>query len=299
LQASFPTTAHEDWKYTSLKKFLPLTNESNIGEESTFLDLKTLPQEAITLHWIDGVLKSETSRLPSAMEISFSDNTISSKPEGLEVLSYLSNEKLCTITIKKTLDQPLILIHETKTESRHSSGVQLRVKLADLAQANVLFISHQRAGHLIDSQKIQVQLGKNAHCNLMDVMLNQQATRRLSNRIASLERDAHLHQLSVMLGGAMTRLDANVLIQGIGAHATINALALLKDQEHADFFSTIEHEKEHTTSHQLVKQVLANQSRGVFTGKVHIHPQAQQVSAQQLNKISCLDPRPKSIPDLN
>jgi Fe-S cluster assembly protein SufD len=285
MDASFPTTSHEDWKYTSLKKFLPFKLEASPKLEKALpMDLLALLEGVDLLHWVDGELVESNKKTPTGLSISQKQRPWNESTEGLEVLSYMANPQLVEIRIEKNLDRPLVLIHETTHDQKSINGLQLALKLEQNTQADLLFLSIQKTEEFIDSQTLTIDLAANARLHVMDIMLSGPSTRRLATRQAILARDAHLHQLSLMLSGAMTRLNADIKIAGTGAHATVNALTLLKNHEHADFFSTIEHLKEHTTSHQLVKQVLADQSRGVFTGKVHIHPQAQQVSAEQLNK---------------
>lgn len=280
LEASFPTTSDEDWKYTSLKKFLSF-EVSPTSVTALPQELAQLIKSCHTLHYANGGLQTPQNEIPTQLKTLINKRELRPQSQGLELLSYMAQDQRLVISIEKNLDRPVLIIHQA---SQTLSGLQLEINVSPQVQVDFMVLSLSPDGAFIDSQNISVKLEQNSRLNLMDVMLNQSQTRRLSIRSASLKKDAHLHQLSLILGGAMTRVDADVHINGLGGHATVNAMSILKNQEHADFFSTIEHEKEHTTSHQLVKQVLAHQSRGVFTGKVHIHPQAQHVSAQQLNK---------------
>lgn len=58
----------------------------------------------------------------------------------------------------------------------------------------------------------------------------------------------------------------------------------LTKNEHADIFSSINHQAAHTNSDQLFKGILAGESYGAFTGKINIAQDAQQVNSNQLNK---------------
>ena len=46
----------------------------------------------------------------------------------------------------------------------------------------------------------------------------------------------------------------------------------------------IHHLAADTTSQQIAKGILNGDSKGIFTGKIHIHPHAQRVVSGQLNK---------------
>ena len=64
----------------------------------------------------------------------------------------------------------------------------------------------------------------------------------------------------------------------------MNGLYALRDEKKSDNYTEIHHNASNTTSGQLFKGILANKSRGVFTGRIFIHREAQQVDANQLNK---------------
>jgi Fe-S cluster assembly protein SufD len=46
----------------------------------------------------------------------------------------------------------------------------------------------------------------------------------------------------------------------------------------------VDHARPHTTSHELFKGVLDERARGVFNGRIHVHPQAQKTDAKQTSR---------------
>src|SRR5690606_21635039 len=69
-----------------------------------------------------------------------------------------------------------------------------------------------------------------------------------------------------------------------GANGESYALFLTNEEEHSDVYTLIDHRAADTTSAQMAKGILDGNSRGVFTGKIFIRPDAQRVSSSQLNK---------------
>ena len=53
--------------------------------------------------------------------------------------------------------------------------------------------------------------------------------------------------------------------------------------QHIDNHTRVDHLKPHTQSYQNYRGVLNGKSRGVFNGKVVVHPQAQKIEAYQNN----------------
>ena len=69
-----------------------------------------------------------------------------------------------------------------------------------------------------------------------------------------------------------------------GAEATVNALNLTKNDEHADNNILINHKSEHCNSSQNVRNILQNKSTSVFNGKVIVFEGAQKTDSNQSNK---------------
>jgi len=97
-------------------------------------------------------------------------------------------------------------------------------------------------------------------------------------------RDSRLVSHSISLGAALARHDVAIDLDGEGAQAVLNGLYLADGRQHVDHHTRIEHIKPHTTSEENYKGVLGGHARGVFNGKVTVHPQAQKSDARQSNK---------------
>lgn len=97
-------------------------------------------------------------------------------------------------------------------------------------------------------------------------------------------RSSHVTCHSIALGGALVRNDANVVLDGEGAECTLNGLYMVTGQQHVDNHTRIDHVKPYGTSRELYKGVLDGKARGVFSGKIYVHPAAQKTDAKQTNK---------------
>ena len=97
-------------------------------------------------------------------------------------------------------------------------------------------------------------------------------------------RSATVSTQSFSLGAAIARHDVQAALAGEGAEVTLNGLYLVRGRQLADFHMRVDHAKPHTTSHELFKGVLDDRSRGVFNGRIHVHPQAQKTDAKQTSR---------------
>jgi Fe-S cluster assembly protein SufD len=97
-------------------------------------------------------------------------------------------------------------------------------------------------------------------------------------------RGANVSSQTFSLGAAIARHDVQAVLAGEGAEVTLNGLYLVRGRQLADFHMRVDHARAHTTSHELFKGVLDERSRGVFNGRIHVHPQAQKTDAKQTSR---------------
>src|SRR5262249_3141091 len=65
---------------------------------------------------------------------------------------------------------------------------------------------------------------------------------------------------------------------------TLNGLSLGSGSQLIDNHTRIDHARPNCASHELYKGILDGKARGVFNGKIHVHPDAQKTDAKQTNQ---------------
>ncbi len=101
---------------------------------------------------------------------------------------------------------------------------------------------------------------------------------------ANLEKDATYRNFVFHISGHLNRRNVFMNMKAPGSHGESFNLYLTNDSEQSDIYTELNHLSPDTTSDQLAKGILDGSSKGVFTGKIHIHPDAQRVNSGQLNK---------------
>lgn len=89
---------------------------------------------------------------------------------------------------------------------------------------------------------------------------------------------------SFALGGRLVRNDITSTLEESDCHCTFNGLYLLNGKQHADHHTRIDHLAPLGTSREYYRGVLDGSSRGVFSGKVIVHPGAAHTDAHQSNR---------------
>ncbi len=103
-------------------------------------------------------------------------------------------------------------------------------------------------------------------------------------------RDSRYRSHAVSLGALLHRCDIDVSLDAQGAECSLDGLYVGAGRQHVDFHTRIDHRAAHGTSREFYKGVLDGRARGVFNGKVHVHPHAQKTDAAQSNANLLLSP---------
>jgi Fe-S cluster assembly protein SufD len=268
----------EAYKFTPLSSFLDeyfKTDSSSISAVSWELDEGNF----INLVIEDGEVKD----FPEVHGLSFRplhecrEELSGDHPFGQIELSMIKGVVI-EIAPRTKLPRPMRII-KTHSSSLGSSGVIIHLK--EGAEASVLEEAYSSGLGLFQTV---LKLGQGAHLELVQVMDNSSGTLTHSQVLGEVKKDAHLRHVLLHLGGRLTRTNAIINLEEPGAHAESYDLYLTHKNEHSDMSTQIHHRAPDTTSDQIAKGILGGESKGIFTGRIHIHPKAQRVAAGQLNK---------------
>jgi Fe-S cluster assembly protein SufD len=131
---------------------------------------------------------------------------------------------------------------------------------------------------------LDVELGADAHLTIYRLQRQSARAFHVERIEARVGAGATFIVRDSQLGGSLARLDANVSLDGRGAHAEITGVFLADGSRHLDSHILIGHRAIETTSLQDYRGIAANKGRGVFNGKTIVHPGAQQSNARQVNR---------------
>lgn len=298
LRLGLPTTKQEEWRYTSLKKGLGTelaiaeTGPLDKGQLDTIL--ADLPAVDGRIVFLNGQYQADLSLLPKGVECSSTHRDDLNNDEALTSLrAAVQGEQKLSFTINSKEKLRLLCLTLSHQAGHTIQAPSVHFEVTSNSSLSLLHYNYDEANQdeLATLGEMSLELGPNAQVTWLDLNHAQSARWSVQERKAVLAKDAQLYYTAVLLGGQLTRLNLQVIHTESGSHSTVDGLYALQGPEHSDIFSSIEHRAAHTTSSQLVKGLLSDHSRGVFTGRVHIHRDAQQVDASQLNKNLLLTPK--------
>ncbi|MCR6499556.1 Fe-S cluster assembly protein SufD [Shinella sp. CPCC 101442] len=99
----------------------------------------------------------------------------------------------------------------------------------------------------------------------------------------TLGTDAKLRLYVINAGGKLVRQEIHVVVSGEGSDLQLRGINLLGGETHNDVTFTVGHNVPHTTSTEVLRNVIFDRARGVFQGQIRVAPDAQKTDA----KMSC------------
>ena len=271
-----PTNRDESWKYTNPSKFL--SGKSNAPTVTIPNELKDLSPYCLYLDK-NGVDQSQ-SKLPEGITIEDSKSSIN-VTDFTSALGSLfeKNRFLIKIANKTKPSHPLVIIHQDEL------APSIEIQVGQFAEVDVLEVFNPDLNNestTYANTDVKVEAG--AHFQLTKTVVGGDQQIHIAKTTATLDKDANADFFIFAAGSKLTRQELVADINQSGAHVNAHGLFALRGDQHADQFITLNHNAAHTTSDQLFKMILDDQSRGVFTGKLEIAKDAQKVDASQLNK---------------
>lgn len=266
----------EAWKYSSLPKFLPDTLNA---------------ARAITAAHAHVVLSGTSvwlNTLPTGVE-----KVASTKKTGLDTWGQLP-QMGATVSLKITQDQTLEVLVAREGHALEATLAYLNLEVADGVKLKLIQrIQGSKAG--VTSQRTEINLHADAQVDHAIILTEGTEGLHVSQFESQLAERALLKQTFVVSGGQQIRLDVKATLAGVEAHAGLASLTKLKGRSQVDVHSSLIHTAPHTSAKQLAKNLLDEEAKAIFTGRVHIAQHAQKVAAEQMSRSLLLSKKAYAI----
>jgi Fe-S cluster assembly protein SufD len=313
----FPTTRHEEWKYTNVTPILKTAFRQHFDLAAAGLTAETIAPFTFAetrqsqLVFVNGLYApqlSDLSALPAGVTVS---NLAQAPAETAKVLhdhlATRANHRDETFTALNTAnlsDGAFVYIPNGK-------AVETPIHLLFLSTAQETTIAHPRVlivagqGAIATVVESYATLNQGVYFNnavaeviahegavLTHYRLQQESEQafHIATTQVYQERGSNYTSYAISLGGKVARHDLNVVLGEPNIETTIDGLYVVTGKQHCDNHTTIDHAHPHCTSHQVYKGILDGQGRAVFNGKVFVRAGALLTDAHQLNKNLLLSP---------
>lgn len=305
----FPGVQDEDWKYTRTapieRRAFKLAPASAAVEADRVRQVLHAEFAGHALVFVDGRYRADWSRIDGlargvrvqslaaalnedapGLRAAFS-NTAELQRHPFALLNTAIADGGAYIVLEKNaaLEQPLQLVFiATAAQDGHMTHPRIVIEAGDHSRALLIerFVALDETQYFTNVLTT-VNLGNNAAVEYCRVQEESVKAFHISGVHVHQERDSRFLSQAVSLGGLLTRNDINVQLAAPGVECTLNGLYMASGRQHVDTHTRVDHLQPHGTSHEFYKGVLDGFGRGVFNGKLVVHPDAQKTDARQGN----------------
>ena len=311
-ELGFPTTDHEDWRFTNLAPLAKLSLEPMLETSATDGVAELLARHTFTklsgsrLVFVNGRFSAEFStfgRLPAGVKVSSLAEALKSDPDfvhtHLGVSAHTENNPFTALNQAFFLDggfvhvpagvsmnEPVQLVH---ISSAPNSGdtIQPRnlIVVGDNSKLTLIesYLSVGDSVHFTNSVT-ELVAGENAVVEFVKYQNEAPGAFHIGMIAAHLGRASRVRIHSFALGSKLSRTNIRTNLAGEGLECILNGLYLTRAEQLADHHMIVEHAQPHCASHEYFNGILDDKSRGVFHGRILVREIAQKTDAKQTNK---------------
>lgn len=307
-----PTTKSEEWKYTSLRNLQGTRFGLGTGVHPTPDHLAEFGYgglDAIRVVLVDGRLSEDLSDLSHGVHglkiesLCSASNGASDRVGSLVRLDEFALGALNTATFLDgvlihlakgaVVEKPIHLLHFTSTsDSEPTYAAPRAVVVAESGSEAFLLETYATLGNgsSFSNAVTEVFVAENAHLEHVKVQRESLKSTHVSLTQVKQERDSSYNAFSITYGGALTRNDFNVYLNGSNLHSRMDGVVVLEGEQHCDNHTRLDHAQPYCDSFEVYKHVLNGRSTAVFNGKIFVHQDAQKTDAKQTNQALLLSP---------
>lgn len=240
-------------------KFLAELSSRIVGVEVTPISAK--PDLAL-----GSIAKPEKDAFAALNQASFEDGVFISVPK------------------KAQIKNPILLLSFNQANKGQVIQPRVWIEVGDFAEVTFIdqTISLGEISYFVN-KLVELKGGINTQLNYYRLQNEGKNAIEVSNIETDIQKDARFTSVNISLSGDLVRNNLSLNLLGSNSEGNMFGIFLLNGKTHVDNHTNVDHTLPHAESHELYKGILADQSRGVFNGKIFVRQDAQKTNAFQQN----------------
>ncbi|MFK5981812.1 MAG: Fe-S cluster assembly protein SufD [Flavobacteriaceae bacterium] len=313
-EKGFPTKKEEDWKYTSLKPLLN-TDYCIFPKSENAVEFKEVRPyflhdiDTYKIVFIDGIYSSFLSETThDGLDVCLLSAALS-KPKYKAIIEAYYN-KIATkdsitslntafakegayinIPKNKEVNKPIEIINFS-TGNEAAVMLQPRNLIVVGENAHVQIIERHQSltnNAVFTNSVTEIIAEKRAYVDYYKIQNDRENASLIDNTFINQERDSNCNVHTFSLGGKLTRNNLSFYQNGEHCDSTLKGVTILQEKQHVDHNTLVHHISPNCESHQDYKGLYADESTGIFNGKVVVDREAQKINAFQQNNNILID----------
>lgn len=300
-----PTRKWEDWKYTRVGDLLKTTFTTEGHSVESVDDLAISGLEGDLLVFVNGQFEASLSSIGSngdALEVApfghltetlagvvdshmgefISDDNVFTATNT----AYASQGVVMFVPNGKIAEKPIQIIHinhpgATTLASQHRNlFVVGKNAKADVAETFYTIGD----GSSFHNQVDEIIVLDNGELEYVKIQSESDAASQMGHTYADLSRDSRFRIFTLTFSGEIVRNNLHLKLSGEHVDAHLNGAYLLDGIQHVDNYTKVDHAMPHCESNELYKGIITDRATGVFSGYIHVWPDAQKTNAFQSSR---------------
>lgn len=275
---AWPTAGEDLWRFSPIERFDPELYRPAATPQPVWQGL----DPSLTSK---GVVVGALSTLDDGPERDLLGTVAAASQDAFTLLhdAFVTEGAVVHVPAGVVVDTPIVIEHRAGPAG-HAVFPHTLVVLDEGAEATVFErIVGDGASRLV-VPVVELVIGDGAHLRYASVQQHGASTWQVALQRAHLGRDATLRASAVALGGDYARLRSEARLDGEGSDSDLLAVYFGDGDQTLDFRTLQDHAAPRTRSSLLFKGAVEERAHSVYSGLIHIRPQAQRSDAFQTNR---------------
>jgi Fe-S cluster assembly protein SufD len=300
-QTGFPNKKDEDWKFSDLNSILSnnfnkIANNDFLPREKEFKIIDQFEHNFISL--FNGKLISKDFSYEEKNKIlinnfNYKDNLVLDSKNSL----YFLNNALATggfsLEISKNykLKKPLVVYNNFSNSLKEEIvNYKNSIILNENSELNLInYINSSSKENFMVNILENIKVKKDSSLN--NILINNSKCNCYFYKYikSDLEKNSNFENYFLSSGLKFNKFDVEINLNEENSNSSVFSALNLINKEHQEIKTRINHNAPNCNSYQKVKNVLNDESKGVYQGKIFVKNIAQKTDAYQLSKALILN----------
>lgn len=295
--SEFPTTRNEQWKYTRVGKIAAI--EPQVKTEYTRkLPKYSIAENAVTFVFENGIFRSDLSYGEVINGVTIKPLTACTAAELVSVgklakiegdvfnsmNSAYASDGIYIHIAPNTIAQKKIQIIQILTGNQTVANTRNYLFCDKFSKAELIFgaFSHE-ATNSFNNVVTEIFVEENANLTIDKIQYEEAGNYTIATENVQQAKDSTFTINTLTLNGTLVRNNLTINVTGTNCTTNLNGAYLLKENQHVDNHTVVDHLAPHCNSNELYKGVIDDKATAVFNGKVFVRKDAQKINAFQSN----------------